>query len=87
MGRTVLSFRQALNQEIASWKDFRRGLDPDDRVLFDEMMDIARHHADASSLAARPLVSESVFMSILTGMMEKIKTLEKQLEEQAGKKE
>ena len=82
MGRTVTSFRQALNREIASWKDFRRGLDPDQRAIFDDMMDIARHHSDASSLAARPLVSESVFMSILTGMMEKIKALEKRLEEQ-----
>ncbi len=87
MGRTVLSYRQALNREIASWKEYRRGLSPAKREIFDDMMNIARHHADASSLAARPLVSESVFMSILTGMMEKIKKLEKQLEVHSREKE
>ncbi len=43
-------------------------------------MTIARKHADASSLAARPLVSESVFMSILTSMMGTIRDVNARLD-------
>ncbi len=56
MGRTVLSYRQALNREVESWNEFRRGLSPDDQARFDEVANMARQHADASSLAARPVV-------------------------------
>lgn len=79
MGRTVLSFRQALNREIESWKEFRRGLSPQDREHFDTLVAMARHHADASSLAARPVVLDAVLMSMLTGMMEKIEKLQARL--------
>jgi len=79
MGRTVLSFRQALNREITSWIEFRRGLSPKDRKYFDEMMDMARHHADASSLVARPVISEVMFMSIFTSMMKNITELQEQV--------
>ncbi|MHA1684473.1 MAG: hypothetical protein ACTSUE_26280 [Promethearchaeota archaeon] len=81
MGRTVLSFRQALGREIDSWSEFRRGLQPRDREQFDKLMDMARHRADASSLVARPLMSESIFMSMLTGMMKIIEEMRVRIDE------
>ncbi|MHA1793141.1 MAG: hypothetical protein ACTSVI_10890 [Promethearchaeota archaeon] len=80
MGRTVPSYRQALNREITSWNNFRRGLPPKIQALFDKMMDMARHRSDASSLVTRPIISEAMFMSILTGIMEKIENLQSRVE-------
>ncbi len=81
MGRTVLSYRQALNREVESWGEFRRGLSPDDQAIFDEVANLARQHADASSLAARPVVVENVFMSAIVGLLGKLKALEARLDE------
>ncbi|MBN2154303.1 MAG: hypothetical protein JW839_22805 [Candidatus Lokiarchaeota archaeon] len=81
MGRTVLSYRQALNREVESWGEFRRGLSPADQAIFDEVANLARQHADASSLAARPVVVENVFMSAIVGLLGKLKALEARVDE------
>jgi len=74
-GRTVLSYRQALNREIESWNEYRRGLAPEDQACFDEIATLARLHADASSLAARPMMSENVFMSVLVALTRQVREL------------
>ncbi len=81
MGRTVLSYRQALNREVESWGEYRRGLSPVEQALFDEVANLARQHADASSLAARPVVVENVFMSAIVGLLGKVKALEARVDE------
>ncbi|MEX2680442.1 MAG: hypothetical protein Q6373_002495 [Candidatus Sigynarchaeota archaeon] len=81
MGRTVLSYRQALNREVESWSEFRRGLSPADQAIFDEVANLARQHADASSLAARPVIVENVFMSAIVGLLGKLKALEARVDE------
>jgi hypothetical protein len=40
MGRTVPSFRTALEMEKEDWKPFRSALDKSDRKKFDDMWDI-----------------------------------------------
>ena len=79
-GRTVLSYRQALNREVGSWSEFRRGLSPDDQACFDDIANMARQHADASSLAARPLMSENVFMSVLVALTRQVRELRARVE-------
>ena len=64
MGRTLLPFRPALEQEISSWKRYKHGLEPKEQDYFDVLVNYARQHADAGSLAARPLLSEVFFLSI-----------------------
>lgn len=80
MGRTIPPFRPALEYEIASWKDYRRGLQPDERPLMDKIMVEARKRSDAGSLAARPLISEVLFLSILIGQQKEIEELKKKIE-------
>ncbi|WP_457557980.1 hypothetical protein [Candidatus Harpocratesius sp.] len=80
MGRTIPSFRPALEQEIQSWKEYRRGLNPVERPLMDKIMLEARKRSDAGSLAARPLISEVLFLSILIGQQKEIEKLKKRLE-------
>lgn len=80
MGRTIPPFRPALDSEIASWKTFRRGLRPEDRLYFDELVLEARRRSDAGSLAARPLISEVMFFSMLLGQQKRLHELEDRME-------
>ena len=86
MGRTVPSYRQALEAEIEKWKSFRKGLRNKDAEAFDQMMNACRMFASAGSMATRPILLEAMFMSILLHqekaimeIKEKLDKLEKQL--------
>jgi hypothetical protein len=86
MGRTLPPFRPALDIEIASWGEFRRGLRLEDRSTFDTLLQFARQHADAGSLATRSLLSEVIFFSIalehqkiLEALAERLRKLESRL--------
>jgi len=86
MGRTVPSYRQALEAEIERWKGFRKGLRNKDAEAFDRMMNACRLFASAGSMATRPVLLEAMLMSILlhqekaiTEIREKLDRLEKQL--------
>ncbi|MGQ4873159.1 MAG: hypothetical protein ACP6IY_03710 [Promethearchaeia archaeon] len=79
MGRTVPSFRPALEKEIESWKDFKRALRLEDQKAFDRLMDYARIHADAGSMSARPLLSEVLFLSFAIELQKKIEHLESEV--------
>jgi len=86
MGRTVPSYRQALESEIEKWKGFRKGLRGKDAEAFDRMMNACRMFASAGSMATRPVLLEAMFMSILlhqektlTEIREKLDKLEKRL--------
>ncbi|MHA1803282.1 MAG: hypothetical protein ACTSU4_01980 [Promethearchaeota archaeon] len=81
MGRTVPAFRPALEREIESWKDFKRALRPEDKKIFDKLMNHARIHADAGSLSARTMLSEVLFFSIAIEQEKKIDLLEKRIKE------
>jgi len=76
MGRTVPSFRPALEHEIESWKDFKRALRPEEQKVFNKLMNYARVHADAGSMSARPLLSEVLFISFAIEQEKKIEMLE-----------
>ena len=65
MGRTVPSYRRALETEINRWNRFRKGLRDKDAATFDRLMNACRRYASAGSLATRPLLLDVMFMSIL----------------------
>ncbi|MFW9988706.1 MAG: hypothetical protein ACFFC3_08635 [Candidatus Odinarchaeota archaeon] len=81
MGRTVPSFRPALEHEIESWKDFKRALRPEEQKIFDNLMNFARIHADAGSMSARPLLSDVLFISFAVEQEKKIEILEDKMKE------
>ena len=85
IGRTVPSFRPALEQEIESWKDFKRALRPEDQKVFDKLMNFARIHADAGSMSARPMLSEILFMSFAIEQEKRINRLEQELKDLKNK--
>jgi len=80
MGRTVPSFRPALEHEIESWKNFKRALRPDEQKIFNKLMNYARIHADAGSMSARPMLSEILFISFAVEQEKRIENLEEKVE-------
>ena len=79
MGKTVESFRIALEGEINRWSGFARALRKDDREAFDEMMDMCRGHASESGNATNPILFEPFIMSILLVKQKRILAMEKKL--------
>jgi hypothetical protein len=81
MGKTVPSYRIALETEIDQWKGFRKALlNEEEREAFDELMDMCRNYASAGSSAANPIIFEPIVMSILLFQQRKIRSLEKLLQ-------
>ena len=79
MGRTVPTYRNALESEILSWRNFRRALRNEEKATFDNLMNTARNHATASMNVARFEVIEAVYMSILLEHQKEIESLKKKM--------
>jgi hypothetical protein len=79
MGKTVESYRMALEDEIRRWDGFAKALRSEDRVAFEEMMDACRSSASAGSNATQPVIFEPMIMSILLSQQKKLFKLEKEL--------
>ena len=65
MGRTIPSFRLALEMENVDWKPFRNALDKSDRKKFDEMFDIPRFYISACSNSVQLVPLHPIIISIL----------------------
>jgi len=86
VGRTVPSYRQALEAEIGRWDGFRKALRGKELEAFDKMMNACKAYASAGGMATRTILAEAMFMSILLNQQkelmeirESIERLEKQL--------
>jgi len=79
MGKTVESYRVALDIEIQSWSGFARALRNEDREAFEQMLDACRNYASAGSNATRPVLFEAMVMSILLFQQKKLTKLEAEL--------
>jgi hypothetical protein len=79
MGKTVESYRMALDREVQRWSGFARALRKEDRVAFDRLMDVCRNYASAGSNATRPVLFEAMVMSILLNQQKLLNRLEKEL--------
>jgi hypothetical protein len=77
LGKTVESYRIALDIEMQRWSGFIRALRTDDKAVFEQLMDICRNFASAGSNATRPVLFETVVMSILLHQQKVLNKLEK----------
>jgi hypothetical protein len=80
MGKTVPSFRIALDTEIGSWRSFRKALKKGDRRAFDRLMGMSRSHASAGGNALRTSPLDSMIMSILIEQQKAISRLRRELD-------
>ena len=82
MGKTVPSYRIALEFEIEQWKSFRKALiSAEDKEDFDVLMDMCRENAMASGAACNPIIFEPMIMSILMAHQSKLSEFENKLHE------
>jgi len=79
VGKTVESYRMALESEINRWNGFARALRKSDREAFEELMDSCRNNAMAAGNATNPIIFEPMVMSILLGQQKRLRKLEQEL--------
>lgn len=65
MGRTIRTFRNAIDSEEERWRNYRRTLRPVQREYFDQIFEYARRCADAGSMITTPRVTEVVLISAM----------------------
>ena len=80
MGKTVESYRIALEDEIGRWRGFEKALRTEDHEAFEALMDACRNYASAGSNATQPILFEPMILSILVSQQKKIARLEKKLD-------
>jgi hypothetical protein len=81
MGKSVPSYRMALETEIARWRGFGKALRVEEREAFEAVMDACRSYASAGSNATNAIIFEPMAMSILLHLKLKVSRLEKELDE------
>jgi hypothetical protein len=79
LGKTVESYRMALDREVQRWSGFARALRKEDRVVFNQLVDVCRNFASAGSNATRPVLFEAMVMSVLLHQQKSLNKLEKML--------
>jgi len=65
MGRTIPSYRIAIDMEIAKWKPFKDALRKPEKDIFENMLLRSKLYASAGGMAVRPIVLEAMVMTIL----------------------
>jgi len=80
MGKTVESYRMALEDEIRRWNGFVKALRSEDKEAFEALMDACRLFASAGSNATQPILFEPMVMTILLFQQKKLHRLEKALD-------
>jgi hypothetical protein len=86
MGKTVESYRMAIEDEIRRWNGFAKALRIEDREAFEALMDACRNYASAGSNATQPVLFEPMVLSILVSQQKQIMRLEKALDAVCGSK-
>ncbi len=79
MGKTVESYRMALEDEIRRWNGFARALRIEDKEAFEALMDACRSYASAGSNATQPILFEPMILSMLLSHQKQLQRLEKKL--------
>ena len=84
MGRTIPSFRIASTEEEKEWKRFRKGLDKQDRKIFDNIFSIGCLYNSACSYVAKPIRIQPIFMSIVFHHYKQLQRIKEELEKREG---
>ncbi len=86
VGRTVRTFRDAIDIEEAKWKPFRRTLKPAYRENLSKIFEYARSCVDAGTMISTPRITEVVLVATMIEMLQELKELKEQVKHLEGKK-
>ncbi len=81
MGRTLATFTQLVQREIATWRRYRRALRAEDQRALDDLFVAARHHSVAGAYLARDTPFEAMMLSMLLEHQKQIQRLSDMLAE------
>ncbi len=79
MGRTVPTFTNIIDDEVASWGKFRHALRREDQEAFDDLFRSVRIHLAENFYAMRTVPFESIMMSIALEQQKRLRQLEERL--------
>jgi len=79
MGRTVPTFTNLIDAEVASWSKFRRGLRKEEQEIFDELFRLAKMHLAEHFYEMRSVPFESIVISILLEQQKMIKNMKNEI--------
>jgi hypothetical protein len=74
VGRTVPTYRQALEERMKRWDAFARLLPtPEDRAAFDLVRTAARRYVAQATYVGSPDLLEAILLSVLTDLAGRLK--------------
>ncbi|TXT57556.1 MAG: hypothetical protein BAJATHORv1_10258 [Candidatus Thorarchaeota archaeon] len=85
MGRTVRTFRDAVDYEEKKWMGFRRTLGKKHRNNVDTIFDSARKMADAGTMIVTPRTMEVILFSAILEILERFEIIEEKIESLEGR--
>jgi len=83
MGRTLSTFTQMVQQEIASWRRYRRALRAEDQRALDELFAAARRHSAAGAYLARDTPFDVMLLSMVLEQQKSIQRLSRAVADHA----
>jgi len=81
VGRTIPSWRIVVEQEIAVLSRFKQFLGPEDRAVFDDLLNQCRLYAPNAGCLASPVKEVPLLLSMIFAQHKKLIELEKRLNE------
>jgi hypothetical protein len=81
VGKTVESYRMAIEDEISRWRGFANALRSEEKEAFETLMDACRAHASAGSNAVQPVLFEPMTMSMILSLQKQVLKLQKELDD------
>ena len=81
MGRTVPTFNTWLQEEIDSWRPFRRALRAEQKPAFDRLFTRARAHTAEATASARPVPFDAMVLAVLLDQELELERLREELKE------
>jgi hypothetical protein len=79
MGRTIPSWRIVVNEEIAAMSRFKQFLAPEDRELFDDLLNQCLLYAPQAGVLASPVKEVPLLLSMIFAHQKKLAELEKRV--------
>jgi len=81
MGRTIPSWRIAMEEEMKRWKRFQDVPRIEEREIFEDMTDECRRYASAAGAACFPTKYEPMFLSIIFAHHKALKQLREKIDQ------
>lgn len=80
MGRTVPTWRNRIESEMTSLEPFRRALNSNDKIIFDELLNGVRKRRTAGGMLPAHDAWKPMLMSMLIECYSRIEELEQRIE-------